>query len=616
MHHFPFGAIKLPIHFVGRLQFIRFWHIGVAVSGVALVLAATALPTHAQAPQELIRGVEGLSPALYYEIAEEARRLYQREIYTGLLETQLRYAPEEAAAAERTYGQLTAAYPWNSEHWFWLGYVRFQRQSYAAAAEAFERAHKLGIPAYAREMPSFIARAYALSGQYDRAVEWLEKALEEYHFELPSRLLRDSAFVGLRDDTRFRALAPPEVDSAASRVEGWRTDLDYLLSQVQLLNPVYSEQPLPDSMVQAAKELRERIPTLTDPQVAVGMQRLLTMLGQSHNTFFYPYNSPEENARVVFSRLPLEFYLFPDGLYVTAASALHEALIGARVLRFDDSPAVQTLGATRVMNDRENEVEVAQATTFLTMPQVLHALGLTRSPEYVNLTVQDRDGRERSVRIDATPYAESRRLSTGDGPSDSAALPMSLRETGGPFWFEPTPEGRAVYVQFNAVISPPRESLSQFAIRLREHISAHPEVRNLIVDMRRNNGGNSYVYTELLRTLIDFDVEQRNRLFVIIGRRTYSAAQNFITDVDRLTNAIFVGEPSGGKPNTIGGDLAVVDLPYSNLRVGLASASWVLSGPRDRRLWIAPDVPVATTAEEYFGQQDPVLETVLRMAGS
>src|SRR5262249_1134297 len=83
--------------------------------------------------------------------------------------------------------------------------------------------------------------------------------------------------------------------------------------------------------------------------------------------------------------------------------------------------------------------------------------------------------------------------------------------------------------------------------------------------------------------------------------------QNFALDLERLTGAIFIGEPTGGKPNTHGDESPTI-LPYSGLHVGLSAVYWQLSSPRDSRLWIAPKIPVQLSAEDYFANRDPALE--------
>ena len=180
------------------------------------------------------------------------------------------------------------------------------------------------------------------------------------------------------------------------------------------------------------------------------------------------------------------------------------------------------------------------------------------------------------------------------------------------------PKDKTIYLQYNQVEDKEgkeEESLEKFGLRLRDFLAKN-EVRNLIVDVRRNNGGSTFLDAELLRTLIAFDADKDNRLFVFIGRWTFSAASNFITDVDRLTRAVFVGELSGGKPLMVGGDESPFKLPFSGVTGALSSTSWQLTSPRDSRLWITPDIPVQLTAKDYFVNRDLALETVLMLIGN
>ncbi len=99
------------------------------------------------------------------------------------------------------------------------------------------------------------------------------------------------------------------------------------------------------------------------------------------------------------------------------------------------------------------------------------------------------------------------------------------------------------------------------------------------------------------------------RLFVIEGRNTVSAAQNFISALDEMGTPIFVGEPSGSRPDHIGDDTTVV-LPYSGIIISIACAVHQTSF-RDAREWIAPNIPAALSSAEYFRNADPALDAVL-----
>ena len=75
--------------------------------------------------------------------------------------------------------------------------------------------------------------------------------------------------------------------------------------------------------------------------------------------------------------------------------------------------------------------------------------------------------------------------------------------------------------------------------------------------------------------------------------------------------AIYVGEPSGSRPNRVG-DEARFKLPFSGV-LGSIASGYNQAANKDNRIWIAPDIPVELSSKDYFGNHDPVLETVLEI---
>jgi hypothetical protein len=134
---------------------------------------------------------------------------------------------------------------------------------------------------------------------------------------------------------------------------------------------------------------------------------------------------------------------------------------------------------------------------------------------------------------------------------------------------------------------------------------------NVILDLRHNNGGNTWAYPELVRTLVSFTSQRDRQLYVITGRGTYSAAANLITDLERFANPIFVGEPSSMTGNNAG-DESMFVLPYSGITGAFSSVRWQLSHPWDTRRAIVPHMPVQLTAGAYFRGEDPVLDAITR----
>jgi C-terminal processing protease CtpA/Prc len=166
--------------------------------------------------------------------------------------------------------------------------------------------------------------------------------------------------------------------------------------------------------------------------------------------------------------------------------------------------------------------------------------------------------------------------------------------------------GRAVYVGYNAVVV----DTTAPAVRLKRLIRSQT-VRRLIVDVRLNGGGDNTTYLDLLSALQTPKVNRRGRLFLLMGRATFSAAGNFATDVKDYTRAIAVGEPTGGGVK-IYSETTSVALPTVGWNVRIATQYMERGAVNDQRLGIDPDVRVDLTSTDFFAGRDPVLARALR----
>jgi len=183
------------------------------------------------------------------------------------------------------------------------------------------------------------------------------------------------------------------------------------------------------------------------------------------------------------------------------------------------------------------------------------------------------------------------------------------------YWMTVLPGGRTVYVQFNQVASLGSDPLPQFAERLKRTL-ADSGTTSLVVDIRNNGGGNTELYPPLVGAVIHFGEGAPDaRVFVIIGRHTFSAAQNFASTLQRyVRDVVFVGEPSGSRPNFVGESQPLL-LPFSELRASVSSRYHQNADFTDSRQWIAPDVPASLSSADYFSGRDPALDAILELTG-
>ena len=134
--------------------------------------------------------------------------------------------------------------------------------------------------------------------------------------------------------------------------------------------------------------------------------------------------------------------------------------------------------------------------------------------------------------------------------------------------------------------------------------------------MRHNSGGDGSIVPPMIATMVFFEVyNSEGKMFVLIGRNTFSAAHNLFLDISQLTDVIIVGEPSGSRPNALS-EAGWFNLPYSRL-TGIVSSQFHQSGaPEDHRIWVAPHMPISLSSDEYFSGKDPSIDAIFELIGN
>lgn len=540
-----------------------------------------------------------LSPARYAELRERLYPLFQEAAFEELYSVS---------------GELLVRS--RRDHLVWMARaVAAHRTGHPeTAARAYDRAFDLGTPRQpwiARQA----AEVQASLGQRPEAVAWLERALAA-GLEDRVELQGAEAFAALRDDPEFRRIAGLPPEDTRGRDDRWRYDLDFLVAEARRLHAGPERPARSRAFRDAAGRLRERIPELSEREIIIELQRLVASLGDGHSVVYGIRWGEDPGSR---RALPVVFYLFDDGLHVVDAAPGHRELVGSRVLRLGEKTPEDVLDALAPYVNRDNEMTLAWLGVrfFMCFPDYLRAAGATSADGSVRLTVRlpaggeaGADGTVRTVTLSPARYEFPRKLRPPPRLKASR-VPLWLQRVDANYWMRHMPDRGALYFQFNQVRDKEEESIAEFAGRLQEELT-ETGARSLVVDVRHNNGGNNGLLRPLIRTMIHWEVsDPDHRIYVLTGRNTFSAAQNFVNRLERWTDAVFVGEPSASRPNFTGESTNVV-LPYSRLWVSISSRYWQDSDPGDERRWIWPQMPVRYTAEDYFAGRDPVLEAALR----
>jgi hypothetical protein len=408
----------------------------------------------------------------------------------------------------------------------------------------------------------------------------------------------------------LRAQASP---TDSGRIRLWREDLAFLRSAMPAYHADLFHAMTREQFDSALRAIENRLPGLTRAQTIVALERLAALIGDGHSNV-----SPWRDTAIAFHSLPVAFYWFADGLTIRAATATHADLLGARVVTIAGIPVDSAIARVTPLIARDNAMGVrAYAPILLQMPGVLQAVGLSSDGSHTDLVVLQ-DGRRRLVSLEpAGPYP----IATGEtdrtwdkrpgwvDARDRAATPLWLSDPADTYWYRFLADSRTLYCQLNAILQNPADSLDHFLPRALAAADSGRAER-FVLDLRLNGGGNGQWNPIIVRALIKSHYDAPGRLFVITGRRTWSAAEMLIDAIETYTDAIFVGEPSASRGNAYGDSQRLV-LPNSHVTLRVSTLYWQFWDPRDRRPWIAPTVTAALTSLDYAAGRDPALAAAI-----
>lgn len=400
--------------------------------------------------------------------------------------------------------------------------------------------------------------------------------------------------------------------------EQWRADLHVMMQRLPALHRDLYHATSKATFDSAASALDARIPSLSRDEVILGFMRIVALAGDGHTNIY-----PTRDRAIAFHSLPVALYLFGDTLTVRAADRGHADLVGARVDRIGNVTAAEAYERVRPYIGRDNEMDVRFfAPQLLAMPEVLHGLGLAPDADSARFELRV-DGATRTVWLHAQPPLPPRpgdtdntwRRRTGWVDARDAA------RTPDPLWLSQSPDTvlwslteipgrRTGYVQINQIQNGDSVAFEDFADRVLAFVdTAH--IDRLVLDLRLNRGGNGGLLRPLEQGLLRRPkVNARGKLFVLMGRATFSAAQFLLDDLQKFSEATFIGEPSGSKGNTYG-DSRQLELPNSGITVRASVYYWQDWSPTDTRQSTPPDIYAPLTLADYRANRDPALTAAL-----
>jgi hypothetical protein len=403
----------------------------------------------------------------------------------------------------------------------------------------------------------------------------------------------------------LRAQASTTLDTAD--VRRWREDLAFLRKEMPAHHANLFHDMSPTQFDSALNSIGTRLPAMARHQAIVELQKLDAMVGDGHSNV-----SPWRDSVIGFHTLPVALYWFEEGIIVRAADSAHASLLGARLVMINGVPIDSVVARIRPLISHDNEMGIrAFVPFFIVMPEILQATGTVSSMSAMPFTFELNGKRITETLRPAGLFP----ILTGDtdrswmpragwiDARDRAPAPLWLSDPTNVYWYKYLPDGRALYCQINTIRQKSTDSLSAFMARaIGAADSAGAD--KFVLDLRLNGGGDGSLNNEIMLPLIKSKYDTPGHLYVLTGRRTWSAAQMLVTELMKYTTAIFVGEPTASHGNHFGDSYRIV-MPNSGVTVRVSTLWHQYLDSRDKRLMIDPEIRAPLTFADYVAGRDP-----------
>lgn len=426
---------------------------------------------------------------------------------------------------------------------------------------------------------------------------------------------------------RIPAPFPPAAKNSEAR---WQQDVTYLARELPRLHVNAFHTLSADAFEAQINALQTDIPTLSDGQIAMRIMQLVASLNEGHT------RAVPQGELLALDLYPLQLYWFADGPYIINASPDYQDILFSRVTAIGGQSVETLYAAIRPLVASDNEMGAKlRSMLYLLCPELLHMRGLTGA--HPALTLLREDGTYFDIvptPISAAEYMAYFRPADDEIANDT--LPLYRQSPGQAYWFMYLEERRTLYFAYNRCTDVDSEPFDTFIDTLWDTVSVQ-QVDRLVIDLRNNGGGNSALLQPFIKELQTHPLNQAGKLYVIVGRGTFSSAVLNALELQQKTTAIFVGEPTSGRSNHYG-EVSSFELPNSHMRVdyatkyfapgifGLAplNAGDLLGAlgyssryapptayPADS---FAPDVQVVSAGADYAAGHDPVMDYILSQA--
>lgn len=388
----------------------------------------------------------------------------------------------------------------------------------------------------------------------------------------------------------------------SNRNTRWLDDINFLCSELPKKHKNLFFQKKQYEFLKDISILKTNIDAFNDYEIKLQIAKIVASIRDAHTYVPLQINM----------MLPIEFYWFSNGIYVIVAPLEYKDLLYCKIIKVNGLSIEDVITTLSSIISYENDTyHKSQLPKYLPAIELLYDLELIDNIDSLDLTFEDENGEIKTLEINPLPIRECREAinSIKYNLERNKKLPLYRRNIDKYYWFKYIDTCKIIYFKYNSCRDMLQTDVFTFCKNLIHFIKEH-DVETLIIDLRNNFGGNSILLDPFIYDIRNcHKINKKGNLFVIIGRETFSSALLNAYSLKENTCAIFLGEPTGGKPNCYG-EVQRLTLKNSGLTVCYSTEYYKIIED-DVLPSFFPDANIALTIQNYVNNEDPCFEYII-----
>ena len=339
----------------------------------------------------------------------------------------------------------------------------------------------------------------------------------------------------------------------------------------------------------------------SDFEITIDLMRLTRKIGDGHTAISFR----KKNMHA----FPFWLKKFDESWRVIKVTEQNKHLLGQELVEIEGKNINEVAGkvgevAQFVENRYSKSIRTAQ---YLRYTELMYGLGFTATDTEATCTFRNANGKLTTWEITGILEDKYENETFSELNIGVPEIVSSDQLSNKGFWYTPIKGTDGLYIHFETY--PTFDEMMKIGEEIVGYI-VQQNIRQLVIDMRNNGGGDLYTGLVLAYALNLADpVDWKSGVYVLCDNVTFSAATSNTALFRELLNAKIVGEPTGSNPTGYQ-DMDTFELPNSKLVVCYSKRFFRIQ--EEATSGVQPDVPLKYEWASFSQGRDNMLEWIVK----